>query len=82
MNGGAWFPRGRDATPYLQVDLGRVTTVQQVATQGNPDSAVKNERHKRWVTKFSLEFSEDGKNWTEHKESGKLKVRNDLNQCM
>ncbi|XP_028396959.1 uncharacterized protein LOC114520825 [Dendronephthya gigantea] len=74
INGGAWFPRGRDTTPYLQVDLGQVTTVQQVASQGNPASAVKNERHKRWVTKFSLEFSEDGKHWTEHKESGKLKV--------
>ena len=74
-NGGAWLPRKRDVSPYLQVDLGHVSTVQQVATQGNPGSAVKNDRHKRWVTKFTLEFSQDGKLWDEYHESGELKVR-------
>ena len=73
--GGAWLPRKHDVSPYLQIDLGHVTTIQQVATQGNPDSAVRNERHKRWVTRFSLEFSQDGNNWTEYLESGELKVK-------
>ena len=72
--GGAWLPRQHDVNPYLQVDLGHVTTVQQVATQGNPASAARNERYKRWVTRFSLEFSQDGINWTECQESGELKV--------
>ena len=69
------MPKQHDVSPYLQVDLGQVTTVQQVATQGNPSSAARNERHKRWVTKFSLEFSQDGNDWTECQESGELKVR-------
>lgn len=68
------MPKKHDVSPYLQIDLGKVTKVQQVATQGNPTSAVKNDRQKRWVTKFSLEFSDDGKNWTEYQESGELKV--------
>ncbi len=73
------MPRKRDVNPYVQVDMGQVTTVQQVATQGNPTSAVRNERHKRWVRKFSLEFSQDGKNWTEYQESGELKVNEKSN---
>ena len=77
--GGAWLPRKRDVNPYVQVDMRQVTTVQQVATQGNPKSAVRNERHKRWVTKFSLEFSQDGEKWTEYQESGELKVNEKSN---
>ncbi|XP_046845530.1 uncharacterized protein LOC124439350 [Xenia sp. Carnegie-2017] len=72
--GGAWLPRKNDANPYLEIDLGHLTTIQQVATQGNPQSAVKNERHKCWVTKFTLAFSENGKNWWNCKECGDVKV--------
>ena len=78
-NGGAWLPKKRDVNPFLQIDVGHVTTVQQIATQGNPASAVRHERHKRWVEKFSLEFSEDGENWSEYQESGELKVNEESN---
>ena len=74
-NGGAWLPKKCDANPFLQIDVGHVTKVQQIAIQGNPPSAVRSERHKRWVKKFSLEFSQDGENWDQYQESGELKVK-------
>ena len=75
QNGGAWIPKLQDDNPYLEIDLGHVTTIQQVATQGNPGTTVKHETHRRWVTKFSLQFSEDGKRWRDYEKSGCVKVR-------
>ncbi|XP_048590611.1 neuropilin-2 isoform X2 [Nematostella vectensis] len=42
---------------YLQVDLGRVTWITHVATQGRPIE------HAQWVTEYSVEYSLTGEQW-------------------
>ena len=52
-NRGAWVALNRDTSQWLQVDLGKYTTVTRIATQGRSDLD-------RWVTKYRLQYSEDG----------------------
>ena len=52
---GAWVPAKNDLNQWLQVNLGKITTVTHVATQGrNAYSPV------QMVTKYKLQFSDDG----------------------
>ena len=50
---GAWCSLKNDIYQWLQVDLGTYTTVTRIATQG------RNEWY-QWVTKYRLQYSEDG----------------------
>jgi len=50
---GAWVALNTDIYQWLQVDLGKYTTVTRIATQGRSDLD-------RWVTKYRLQYSEDG----------------------
>ena len=50
---GAWSSLKNDIYQWLQVDLGKYTTVTRIATQGRSDLD-------RWVTKYRLQYSEDG----------------------
>ena len=52
-NRGAWVASNKDTYQWLQVDLGKYTTVTRIATQGRSDLD-------RWVTKYRLQYSEDG----------------------
>ena len=50
---GGWSPFTDDLNQWLQVDLGRLTTVTRLATQGRDGSD-------EWVTKYKLQYSVDG----------------------
>ena len=52
---GAWCRLPTDLSPWLQVDLGKVTPVTHVATQGRNFFSPG-----EWVTKYKLQFSDDG----------------------
>ena len=52
----AWSSLNNDIYQWLQVDIGTYTTVTRIATQGRSDM-------KQWVTKYRLQYSEDGVNF-------------------
>ena len=60
---GSWSSRRNDRNQWLQVDLGSYTTVTRVATQGR-------NRLDQWVTKYRLQYSDDGLNFHLYKELG------------
>ena len=61
---GAWSALNNDIYQWLQVDLGKYTTVTRIATQGRSDWG------SRWVTKYMLQYSEDGVNFHFYKALG------------
>ena len=67
---GGWSPFKDDLNQWLQVDLGRLTTVTRLATQGRDGSD-------EWVTKYTLQYSFDGVIYHDYRERGEtsLKVR-------
>ena len=69
---GAWVALNTDTYQWLQVDLGKYTTVTRIATQGRSDL-------NQWVTKYRLQNSEDGVNFRLYKALGQdsAKVRPD-----
>ena len=50
---GAWSSRSNDLNQWLEINLGGYTTLTRVATQGRSD-------HAQWVTKYRLQYSDDG----------------------
>ena len=62
---GGWSARSNDLNQWLQVDLGSFTTVAGVATQGRNS----NKMIKQWVTKFKVQYSDDGVIFQFYKES-------------
>ena len=50
---GAWSPSSSDLNQWLEINLGGYTTLTRVATQGRSD-------HAQWVTKYRLQYSDDG----------------------
>ena len=60
---GAWSSLNNDIYQWLQVDLGKYTTVTRIATQGRSDMY-------EWVTKYRLQYSEDGVNFHFYKALG------------
>ena len=61
--GGGWSALKNDLHQWLQVDLGGYTTLTRVATQGRTGS-------NEWVTKYKLQYSDDGMNFQFYKEHG------------
>ena len=62
---GAWVSSTKDTNQWLQVDLGKITPVTHVATQGrNSHSPV------QMVTKYKVQFSDDGVSFFFHKRQG------------
>ena len=59
---GGWSALTNDRNQWLQVDLNTFAQVTVIATQG---------RHgfKEWVTKYSMQYSDDGVTFTLYKES-------------
>ena len=69
--GGPWSPDIDNVNQWLQIDLGdHHTRVTDVATQGG--HAIH-----QWVTKYKLQYSDDGMMFTDYKERGQYayKVR-------
>ena len=50
---GGWVALKNDLNQWLQVDLGTFTRVTRVATQGR-------DGYDQWVTKYRLQYSDDG----------------------
>ena len=60
---GGWSAGSNDASQWIQVALGNFTDITGIATQGrNGDS--------QWVTKYQLQYSDDGVNFDSYKASG------------
>ena len=63
------FHSQKDADQWLQIDLfslgNKYTRITGVATQGR-----RNERYQQWVSKYKLQYSNDGVNFRYYKEQG------------
>ena len=62
---GAWASLTNDLNQWLQVDLSKTTPVTHVATQGRDNFAAV-----QWVTKYKLQFSNDGASFLFYKRQG------------
>ena len=61
---GSWSARSNNVNQWLQIDLGsRHTNVTRVATQGRNGNP-------QWVTKYKLQYSNDGVNFQYYGEQG------------
>ena len=63
-NSGSWSARTNDYNQWLQVDLGKTMKVTRVATQGRYSG------YNQWVTKYKLQYSDDGVSFQYYKEQG------------
>jgi len=63
----AWCPKTSSGNHWLQIDLGEITAVTKVATQGRYNSEDR-------VTTYTLSYSVDGKHWAGYKQRGIDKV--------
>ena len=50
---GAWIPKNQDIGQWIQVDLGKITKITRIATQGRQDAG-------QWVKSYSLTYSVEG----------------------
>ena len=50
---GAWIPKTQDMGQWIQVDLGNITKITRIATQGRQEAA-------NWVKSYSITFSLEG----------------------
>ena len=64
---GAWCPKAKTTNQWLQIDLGEITAVTKVATQGRYNSEDR-------VTTYTLSYSVDGYHWTGYKQRATEKV--------
>lgn len=63
---GGWSSRTNDVNQWLQVDLGDMyTRVTGLATQGRNNAD-------QWVTKYKLQYSNDGVNFQYYREGGQF----------
>ena len=61
---GAWSAKSNDRNQWLQIDLGAAfTKVTRVASQGRNGAD-------QWVTKYRLQYSNDGVNYQNYREQG------------
>ena len=60
---GSWAAKTNNQHQWLQVDLGKVTKVRRVATQGRQD-------RDQWVLSYSLAYSLDGLLFEPYKKNG------------
>ena len=65
---GSWSAKANNVNQWLQIDLGNQhTKVTRVATQGR-------NAYSQWVTKYKLQYSDDGVNFQYYRENGAIKV--------
>ena len=60
---GGWSARHNNPSQWIQIDLARYTRVTKLATQGR-------NAFKQWVTKYELQYSEDGLNFYYYHDAG------------
>ena len=61
---GGWSARSNDAYQWIQVALSSYTKLTGIATQG------RNAAYSQWVTKYQLQYSDDGVNFHYYKAPG------------
>ncbi|XP_058150648.1 lactadherin isoform X2 [Dasypus novemcinctus] len=61
----AWTAQRSDTQEWLQIFLGSPMRLTGIITQGARDFG-----HNQFVAAYKVAYSDDGKNWTEYKESG------------
>ncbi len=71
---GGWSTLPNDNNQWLQVDLQQSTMVTGISTQGRNSS-----QYSQWVTKYKLQYSEDGHTFTlytrgDHSDTVRLKI--------
>ena len=65
---GSWSARHNNVDQWLQIDLGsRYTKITGLATQGR-------NAYTQWVTKYKVQYSDDGANFQYYSEQGVIKV--------
>ena len=65
---GSWSARYNNLDQWLQIDLGNQdTTITGLATQGRNG-------HGQWVTKYKVQYSDDGANFQYYAEQDVIKV--------
>ena len=57
---GSWSAASHDPNPWIQVALGSFTNITGIATQGRYGGSY---RRIQWVTKYQLQYSDDGVNF-------------------
>jgi len=57
--GNNWVSSGLSSNEWFQVDLGQIETVSAVATQGRNSNP-------QWITSYTIEYSDDGSNFTNY----------------
>ena len=62
---GGWSARYNNANQWIQVALGSYTKLTGIATQGRNGGT-----YRQWVTKYQLEYSDDGVSFHSYKEPG------------
>jgi len=62
---GAWSAGSNDANQWIQVALGSDTKLTGIATQGRNG-------HSQWVTKYQLQYSDDGVNFNYYIDPAKV----------
>ena len=76
---GAWLALQNNSNQWLQVDLGSQKRVRTLATQGrNYSRHWPYGSHAQWVTKYKLQYSNDGKNFDCYQEQGVVKVKTNI----
>lgn len=71
-NFGAWSAKYNNRYQFLQVDLGHPSRISRIFTQGRADT-------RQWVTKYKVQYSQDGVRFTHQKYNSNIKVRFTLN---
>ena len=72
---GAWVARLRNTKQWLQIDLGGMSVVKGIATQG------RREAH-QWVSRYTLSYSNTGLRFKTYTSYGRLKVNNSDIPCV
>ncbi|XP_068736770.1 EGF-like repeat and discoidin I-like domain-containing protein 3 [Montipora capricornis] len=70
---GAWVALQNNSSQWLQVDLGSQKRVRTLATQGRNYSLDWPGYHAQWVTKYKLQYSNDGEDFQYYQEQGVAK---------
>ncbi|XP_031567550.1 EGF-like repeat and discoidin I-like domain-containing protein 3 [Actinia tenebrosa] len=65
---GTWIAKSRRQGEYLQIDLGQISAVTMVATQGRPMG------YNQWVTSYTIQYSTDGIAWDFYFENNAKKI--------
>jgi len=65
---GAWSAKHNNRAQWIQVDLGRRTTITQILTQGRQD-------YNQWVKTYTVSYSNNGRRFTSYRARGRVRVR-------